>query len=60
MDTNKQEKFSGKQILSFIRENKKDIIMIIIFAVTAYFLTLIIADWEQFSSAFMDGWNSVE
>ncbi|MDO4735782.1 MAG: hypothetical protein Q4B21_02055 [Bacteroidia bacterium] len=60
MEKNRKEKFSTNQLLSFIKENKKDIILVIIFAFAAYFITSIIVDWDQFSSAFMAGWNSVE
>lgn len=53
-------RFSLNELISFIKREKRGLLLIALVSFAAYFVTTVILDWEQISAAFMSGWNSVE
>lgn len=53
-------RFSLNELISFIKREKRGLLLIALASFAAYFVTTVILDWEQISAAFMSGWNSVE
>ncbi len=53
-------RFSLNGLISFIKREKRGLLLIALVSFAAYFVTTVILDWEQISAAFMSGWNSVE
>jgi hypothetical protein len=60
MNKEKFSKFNLNELISFIKREKRGLLLIALVSFAAYFVTTVILDWEQISAAFMSGWNSVE
>lgn len=60
MNKEKLSRFSLNELISFIKREKRGLLLIALASFAAYFVTTVILDWEQISAAFMRGWNSVE
>ncbi|MBO5764610.1 MAG: hypothetical protein J6R14_05155 [Bacteroidales bacterium] len=60
MNKEKLSRFSLNELISFIKREKRGLLLIALASFAAYFVTTVILDWEQISAAFMSGWNSVE
>lgn len=60
MNKEKFSRFSLNELISFIKREKRGLLLIALVSLAAYFATTVILDWEQISAAFMSGWNSVE
>lgn len=60
MNKEKFSRFSLNELISFIKREKRGLLLIALASFAAYFVTTVILDWEQISAAFMSGWNSVE
>ena len=60
MNKEKLSRFNLNELISFIKREKRGLLLIALASFAAYFVTIVILDWEQISAAFMSGWNSVE
>lgn len=60
MNKEKLSRFNLNELISFVKREKRGLLLIALASFAAYFVTTVILDWEQISAAFMSGWNSVE
>lgn len=60
MNKEKFSRFNLNELISFVKREKRGLLLIALASFAAYFVTTVILDWEQISAAFMSGWNSVE